>query len=318
MKHLVQSQRDEIAILLWRWYTNREIASSLWYTHRTIDEEILRNMVKWVYDAKKAWHKAYLRRNRCKKQNKKIRDNDDLEKYIREKLGENWSPEEIAGVWNKHHMMEISVPTIYKYIDSRFGYGLSEHLYSKRPKKRKQKHKGKREIIKQRVMINLRPISIWKKKYFWHYEVDLVMWKQGTKACLLVLIEMVTRYKIMYWLPSKHAYLVEEKLKKAIQRYSIKSMTFDNGSEFAGHINLGIKTYFCFPHSPREKPQVERWNGNIRRYYPKWTNFMKVTQEEIDIMMEKINMRPMKCLNRETPHTLFYKKLFSCVATLTL
>ena len=69
---------------------------------------------------------------------------------------------------------------------------------------------------------------------------------------------MVTRYKIVYWLPSKHAYLVEEKLKKAIQRYSIKSMTFDNGTEFAGHINLGIKTYFCFPHSPREKPQVER------------------------------------------------------------
>jgi IS30 family transposase len=67
------------------------------------------------------------------------------------------------------------VPTIYKYIDSRFGYGLSEHLYSKRPKKRKHKKGVKREIIKHRVMIDARPISISKKRYFNHYEIDLVM-----------------------------------------------------------------------------------------------------------------------------------------------
>jgi transposase, IS30 family len=269
--------------------------------------------VKWVYDGKKANHKAYARRKSCKKQNKKIRDNDEMEQYIRQKLHENWSPEEIAWVWNKYHEVEISVPTIYKYVDSRYGYGLSEHLYSKRPKKRKHSGKPKREVIKYRVMINARPISIGKKRYFGHYEVDLVMWKQGSKGCLLVLIEMVTRYKIVYWLPSKNAWIVEEKLKDAIQKYSIKSMTFDNGKEFTNHIKLWIATYFCYPHSPREKPQVERWNGNIRWYYKKWTDFSDVTQKEIDIVMKKINMRPMKCLNRETPHTLFHKKLLSKV-----
>jgi IS30 family transposase len=316
MKHIGGSQRDEIEILIKRWYKNREIARVLWYSHTTVNHEIRTNSIKWVYSAKKAQHKAYARRKSCKKQNKKIRDNDDLEKYIREKLDENWSPEGIAGTRNKDHEIEISVPTIYKYIDSRFGYGLSEHLYSKRPKKRKRKKGVNREIIKHRVMIDARPISISKKRYFNHYEIDLVMWKQGSKACLLVLIEMVTRYKIVYRIPSKHADIVEEKLKDAIQKYRIKSMTFDNGKEFSNHINLWIPTYFCYPHSPREKPQVERWNGNIRWYYPKWTDFTKVTQEEIDIVLKKINMRPMKCLNRDTPDTLFHKKLLSRVETL--
>ena len=313
MKHLTQSQRDEIAILHKKWYSLREIEWSLHIHSSTICREIKRNSVCWVYNAKKAQHKAYARRKNCKKQNKKIRDSDKMEEYIREKLHENRSPEEIAWVRNKHQEIEISVPTIYKYIDSRYWYGLSEYLYSKRPKKRKRSGKPKREVIKQRVMIDARPKSISKKKYFWHYEVDLVMWKQGSKACLLVLIEMVTRYKIVYRLPNKSAWNVEEKLKEAIEKYGIKSMTFDNGKEFSNHIKLWIPTYFCYPHSPREKPQVERWNGNIRWYYPKWTEFTKVTQKEIDNVMEKINMRPMKCLNRDTPATLFHKKLLSRV-----
>jgi transposase, IS30 family len=316
MKHLVKSQRDEIEILVRKWYKNREIAKVLWYSHTTINHEIRTNSVRWVYNAKKAEHKSYARRKSCKKQNKKIRDNDDLERYICEKLYENWSPEEIAGVWNKYNEVEISVPSIYGYIDSRYGYGLSEHLYSRRRKKRKRSMREKREVIKDRVMIDARPMRIWRKKYFGNYEVDLVMWKQGIKACLLVLIEMVTRYKIVYWIPSKEARVVEEKLKEAIQKYSIRSMTFDNGKEFSNHINLWIPTYFCYPRSPREKPQVERWNGNIRWYYPKWTDFTGVSQKEIDNVMRKINMRPMKCLNRDTPYTLFHKKILSRVETL--
>jgi IS30 family transposase len=313
MRHLVQSQRDEIQILHNKDYSIREIASTLWIHYSTISREIGRNSVRWVYSAKKADHKAYARRKSCKKQNKKIRDNDELERFIRKKLGEDWSPDEISHDWNSNHVIQISTPSIYGYIDSRFGYGLHEYLYTQRPRRRKHRKKVKKEIIKHRVMIDARPIIIWRKKEYGHYEVDLVMWKQSTKACLLVLIEMVTRYKIVYRLPNKEAEWVEIKLKEAIQKYSIRSMTFDNGSEFAGHIHLWIPTYFCYPHSPRQKPQVERWNRNIRWYYPKWTDFRKVQQEEIDIAVQKLNMRPMKCLEWIQPYTLFYKKLLSRV-----
>lgn len=318
MKHLSITERDQIQILLSRWYTHREIWLALWRHHWTIDREIIKNTVKWKYIAKKAQHKAYTRRLFCKKQLKKIRVNDNLEDFIRKRLREDRSPEEISWYRNNNYInLLISTPTIYKYIYSRFGYWLSEHLYTKRSRPKKRKHKIKKQTIKYRTFINLRPQIIGLKKEFWNYECDLIMWKKTSSFCLLVLIEMKTRFKIVYLLPNKWAENIEQKLHEYIKKYSIKSITFDNWTEFANHYKLWIPTYFCHPRSPREKPQVERWNRNIRRYYPKWTDFFNVTQEQIDIVVKKINNRPMKCLNYKTPTNMF-NKFLSRVALLTL
>jgi len=318
MKHLSISERDEIQILLSKWYTHREIAKALWRSHRAIDYEIENNSIKWKYVAKKAVHKAYVRRLFCKKTLKKIRVNDDLEHFVREKFKKDWSPEEISWDWNNTHKnLFISTPTIYKYVYSRFGYTLTDHLYTKRIRPKKRRQKAKRQSIKFRTFIDARPKIIASKREFGHYECDLIMWKKTSSFCLLVLIEMKTRFKIVHLLPNKWAVYVEKLLRKYIKKYSIKSITFDNWTEFANHFKLWIPTYFCHPHSPREKPQVERWNRNIRRYFPKWTDFSKVTQEQIDFVLKKLNNRPMKCLKYQTPSNMF-KKLLSQVANLTL
>ena len=318
MKHLSITERDEIQILLSKWYTHREISKALWRHHKTIDEEILNNSIKWKYNAKKANHKAYVRRLFCKKSLKKIRVNSELEKFVRKKIKEDWSPEEISWDWyNSHKNLEISTPTIYKYIYSKFWYGLTDYLYTKRIRPKKRRHKIKRQNIKFRTFIDFRPKIISFKREFGHYECDLIMWSKASSYCLLVLIEMRTRFKIVHLLPNKWADYVEELLRGYIKKYSIKSITFDNWSEFSNHYKLWIPTYFCHAHSPREKPQVERWNRNIRRYFPKWTDFSKVTQEQIDFALQKLNNRPMKCLKYQTPSNMF-KKLFSRVAVLTL
>lgn len=318
MKHLSATDREEIQILLSRWYTNREISLTLWRHHKTIDEEIRNNSVKWIYNAKKAYHKVYVRRLFCKKQLKKIRVNNDLEDFVRKKLKEDRSPEEIKWDWNANHKsLHISTPTIYKYIYSRFGYWLSEHLYTKRLKAKKRSPKTKRQNIKFRTYINLRPKIIASKKEFWHYECDLIMGNKKSSYCLLVLIEMKTRFKFVHLLPNKWAEYIEELLREYIKKYSIKSITFDNWSEFANHYKLWIPTYFCHAHSPREKPQVERWNRNIRRYFPKWTDFSKISQKQVDFVVRKLNNRPMKCLNFQTPQNMFIN-FFSQVAVLTL
>lgn len=318
MKHLSITDREEIQILLSRRYTHREIAIALWRHHKTIDEEIKNNSLKWKYNAKKAHHKAYVRRLFCKKQLKKIRMNDELEHFIRKKLKEDRSPQEVAWDWNnKHEIIKISHVTIYNYVYSRFGYGLNEHLYTKKLRPKKRKQKIKRTVIKYKTMIDFRPAYIPMKKIFWHRECDLIVGKKWSKACLLVLIEMVTRYKVVWKIPNKWADYIEQKLREYIKKYSIKSITFDNWTEFANHYKLWIHTYFCHPHSPWEKPQVERGNRNIRRYYPKWTNFDLIKQEEIDLVVKKINNRPMKCLNFETPQHMF-SKFLSQVAVLTL
>ncbi|MFA6256356.1 MAG: IS30 family transposase [Candidatus Absconditabacterales bacterium] len=318
MKHLSITERDQIQILLSRGCTHREIALTLGRHHKSINEEIKNNSVKGKYIAKKAHHKAYVRRLFCKKAFKKIRVNDELEQFVRKKMKEDWTPEEISGDWdNVHKDLTISTPTIYKYIYSRFGYGLTDHLYTKRIRPKKMRHKTKRQNIKFRTFINFRPKIIASKREFGHYECDLIMGSKASPCCLLVLIEMKTRFKIVHLLPSKGADYVEELLHKYIKKYSIKSITFDNGSEFANHFKLGIPTYFCHAHSPREKPQVERGNRNIRRYFPKGTDFSKVTQEQIDFALQKLNHRPMKCLKYQTPSNMF-KKLLSQVAVLTL
>lgn len=318
MKHLSITERDQIQILLSKWCTHRDISLALWRHHWTIDKEIRRNMVKWKYISQKANHKAYVRRLFCKKTLKKIRCDDKLEQFIRKKIKEDWSPEEIS--WdrdNTHKNSYISTPTIYKYIYSKFWYGLTDHLYTKRIRPKKRRHKTKRQNIKYRTFINFRPLIISSKTEFGHYECDLIMGKKTSPFCLLVLIEMKTRFKIVHLLPNKWAEYVEELLHKYIKKYSIKSITFDNWSEFANHFKLWIPTYFCHAHSPREKPQVERWNRNIRRYFPKWTDFSKVTQEQIDFALQKLNNRPMKCLKYQSPSYMF-KKLLSKVALLTL
>ena len=318
MKHLSITERDEIEILLSKWYTHEEISKALWRHHKSISEEIKNNSVKWKYIAKKADHKAYVRRLFCKKQLKRIRVHDDLEQFVRKKIKEDYSPEEISWSWNiTHKSLRISTPSIYKYIYSRFWIGLTDHLYTKRIRPKKRRHKAKRQNIKYRTFIEARPKIISLKREFGHYECDLVMWSRASSYCLLVLIEMKTRFKIVYLLPNKWADYVEELLYKYIKKYSIKSITFDNWSEFANHFKLWIPTYFCHAHSPREKPQVERWNRNLRRYFPKWIDFSKVTQEQIDFAVQKLNNRPMKCLNYQSPSYVF-NKLLSQVAVLAL
>lgn len=318
MKHLSIAERETIMIMVEQGKSKREIGRKLWRHVQTICDEIDRNSVKWKYVAHKAQHKAYVRRLTAKKPMKKIRCNDRLEKYIRKKIKDDWSPEMIAWRRNKENMEEtISIPTIYAYIHSQFSYDLVDHLYSHRwwRKRRKWHHKNSNNHIKHRVFIDARPEKISKLKEFWHREADLIVWPQWTKEVLLVIIEKVTRRKLAFKLPDKKAETVEYKLKGILNILWIKSITFDNWVEFSNHYKLWIPTYFSHPYHSREKAQVERWNRDYRRFFPKWTQRKKVSQKEIDKITKKLNNMPMKVLEFNTPQEMFttYSQLFSQV-----
>ena len=305
-------------VMLAKKESKRAIARKLWRDPKTIRAEIEINSVKWKYTASQAHHKAYVRRTYAKKSLKKIRSNDRLEKYIHEKIKHDWSPEMIAWRWNKKYPEEhISVPTIYAYTYSRFAYDLVDYLYSHRHwrKRRKWHHKNSNNHIKYRVFIDARPERISKLQEFWHREADLIVWPQWTKEVLLVLIEKVTRWKTACKLPCKEAIVVEEKLKKLISEFWVKSITFDNGVEFSNHYKLWIPTYFSHPYHSREKAQVERWNRDYRRFFPQWTLRKKISQKEIDKITKKLNNMPMKVLDFNTPNEMFvtYSRLFSQV-----
>lgn len=300
------------------WLSKREIWRRLWRHHDTITEEIKQNSVYWVYTSSKAKQKAYQRRKSCKKQMKKIRDCTHLEVYIHERIiQDKRSPEQIAHWRNQlWAWVTVSHETIYKYIYSNRWYALRDSLYTKRWKRKKRTNKSiKKELIKNRVWIDYRPESITKLLEFWHYECDLIMWPQWSKVCLLVLIEKYSRFKIAAKLENKSPELVKEKLLIKIKKRWIKSITFDNWIEFMYHESLWIPTYFCHPYHSREKGQVERGNRDVRKFYPKWTDFITISQQEIDIVTRKINNTPMECLNRKTPCIVFQKKFLSLCFT---
>ena len=323
MSQLTIDEREQIMKWLAQWKSKRKIAIELWRHHSTICNEIKRNKWRWEYSANKAQHKKYVRKLFAKKNLKKIRCNDELEIYIRKKMKEKRSPELIKWRWNKkNNWIKISTPTIYKYIYSRFAYGLLEYLYSNKNWRRRKRwsHKNSNNHIKDRVFIDDRPKKIWLLTEFGNREADLIVGPKWTKEVLLTIIEKKSRRKIAKKLPNKKAINVELTLKNRIKNLWIKSITFDNGLEFANHHKLGIPTYFSNPYHSREKAQIERCNREYRRYFPKWTIRKKISQKEIDNVTNKLNNKPMKVLDFNTPNEVLstYFTLFSSVSVLTL
>lgn len=317
MKQLTKHQRNEIQILREKGYSLREIWSAIGKHYSTVSKELKRNKVKWKYLAEKANFKAYQRRQKRKVQMKKIRHNDKLENYIREKLTERRTPQLIAWVRNKSHPeQEISFKSIYKYIYSRFWEWLWECLYSKRrrPKKRKW-NSSRRQLIPHRTWIDARPLAIWLLQEFGHYEADLIVWPRwGSKDVLLTLTEKKTRFKLAYKLSNRSPIEVQKKLQSVIKRFGIQSITFDNWIEFMYHYKLGISTYFCHPYHSREKGQIEYTNKLYRIFIPKWSDLSNFTQQDIDLITSNLNKRPMICLDYETPLSIFSSYFLSGVA----
>jgi IS30 family transposase len=317
MKHLSKHERNEIQILKEKWYSLRDIATVLERNVSTVSRELSRNKVKGKYSANKAQMKAYQRRQKRKIQLKKIRCNDALENYIREKLTLKRTPQLIAWVWSKDHPgYRIGHISIYKYIYSRFWNWLGEYLYSKRlrPRKRKSNNHA-RQLIPNRVRIDARPMSISKLLDFGNYEADLIVWPRWTKPVLLTLTEKVSRLKLAYRLPNKSPFEVQKKLHSVIEQFGIKSITFDNWIEFMYHYKLGILTYFCHPYHSREKGQVEYTNKLYRMFILKWTDLSNYTQQDIDLITSNLNNRPMVCLGYETPLKSFLSFLPSVAIT---
>lgn len=301
-KQLKQTERYEIQILYEKWYSIREIGNVLWRSASTISREMRRNKVNEMYNGQKAEIKKYMRRRWCKIEMKKIRMNSELEWYIREKIKEWRSPEQIAWRRNKENDKWISYVRIYEYIESCRWSDLRIYI-SRKWRKRK---KWERWSIIWRVFIDERPKEIWDKLENGHYECDTVIWKRWwDKEILLVLLEKKTRYMVVSKIKDKSAKWTNEKLWEWISDLWVKSITFDNWHEFWWHYKLWIPTYFCHPYSSWEKGQVEYGNRLIRRWLPKKTNFSNVNDEYIQYIIRKINSTPRKCLWWNTPEEIF-------------
>jgi IS30 family transposase len=304
--HFTNAERDEIRYLLEKGYSRRAIAVILGKAHDAVGYEIRENSTNGVYDPKKASQKAYVSRKYSKYQGMKVRENDDLENYVHEKMAIDWSPEEISGRI-KHVEKRIkyaSTKAIYNYVYSVYGRLLEKFLRYR--DKHKKSGYTKATGLTDRVFIQDRPKIIEKRRRFGDWEGDFIVSGKNGSGALLVLVERKTRYVIIRKLLSRDTHTVNA----AIQEITggmlyVNSLTLDNDISFRRHKDLSRRlnapVFFCQPYHSWEKGTVENMNKWIRQYVPKRTDVSKLTDDYVCFIENRLNGRPRKCLKFRTP-----------------
>lgn len=296
--HLTRGERKRIFEFTCNRRSQSKIAKDLGRNKSTISREFKRNSDEIGYFYPNQADEQ-TRKRRLNKTRKKIDKDPVLKAFIIKKLKEIQSPAMIAAQWRKENPdKKISKEPIYDFVYSEEGVKLQLHkLLVRAKKKRGIKYKNKGPNIKEAVSIHERPQEINERKEPGHFECDLIFNAGSMSKNILTIIDRCTRESFMIRNESKHTSVVLGNLIKYIKEHSvmIKSITFDNGTEFADHVklhSLGIKTYFCDPGKPYQKGSIENFNGVIRRYLPFDLRADQITSELVHEAMFKANNLP--------------------------
>lgn len=239
-----------------------------------------------------------------------------LKQYISDKLKIGWSPDVICGRMKKSFNKKPSFKTLYRYIWQDKATG--GKLYKLLPHKGKKYKYGssKRGTIANRIDISQRPKIVEDKSRIGDLEGDTIVGvRGGDKACLLTLVDRVSKFTIVRKIPNKTADAVENAMNSCYDGTILPffTVTYDNGTEFANHQNIadniGCDIYFARPYRSSDRGLNEHTNGLIRRFFPKKTDFGEVTDEEVQYVQDLLNNRPRKSLNYLTPNEVVNKQL---------
>jgi len=310
--HITKTERQEIAILQEKKYSQRRIAAVLGRNVSSISREIRCRKTKGNYDPEKAHHKARVKRQNSKYQGMKIVGNAPLREYIETKLQEDWSPEAISGRIHDvdRQLKYISAKGIYKFIQSVYGARFFRHLTYK-GKRRKPKNTVPVTKLENRIFIDQRPNIVDIRGRFGDWEGDFIVSGRNGSGALLVLHERKARYTIIRKLTKVSIDTVHQFLREMTGGVVMNTLTLDNDIVFRKHEEmsriLGIPVYFCHPYHSWEKGGVENTNKLIRRYVPKGTDISKVSEEYILMIERKLNARPRKCLRFKTPSEVMHE-----------
>ena len=312
-KQLTSEQRYTISVLLQNRTKQKEIAKAINVSPSTVSREIRRNSgVRGRYNWETAQANA-VQTKRRKPGNHSI-NKDVMEEAKHLLVTEQWSPEQISGVLAKDGKY-ISHETIYRMIrkDKAEGGTLYKHCRHKL-KRRARPVGGRRISIPNRTSISERPAEVDGKR-FGDFEMDTIVGR-GNHGAIVTLIERSTNMLFMRKL--KKGKNAKELARTVIHLLSpfkehVKSITTDNGTEFACHEmigkSLGVTIYFADPYASWQKGAIENANGLIRQYVPKTETFEHVSHQQITKYSKKINIRPRKKLEFKTPHECFYEQI---------
>ncbi|SLN74381.1 Integrase core domain protein [Roseovarius gaetbuli] len=316
---LTLAEREEISRGLRAKVSLRSIAQALNRPASTISREVRRNGGAKLYRAAPSDAAASDRAHRPKPC--KLEGNVYLCRAISAKLTRKWSPQQIAGWLMREHPHEedkrVSHETIYRslFIQTRgvLKKELLAHLRATRSIRRSRHATLKRSGLgkfNDAISIRDRPAEVEDRAVPGHWEGDLIA--GSGNSFIATLVERNTRFVMLAKVGNKDSHsdiqaLIKQSRKLPKELY--RSLTWDRGTEMAGHKKFTLATeidvFLCEPHSPWQRGTNENTNRLLRQYFPKGTDLSIRSQAKLSAVARQLNERPRKTLGYETPAERF-------------
>jgi len=317
--HLNFEERETLSLGLAQGQSLRIMSTVLGRTPSTLSRECARNATGgFSYRACTA-HTLAVTRTRLARRPRKLLD-PWLWRYVQTHLVQGHSPEQIAGRLRREYpddmQKHLSAETIYAglYVLPRGGLrstllaALRQARKTRRPRARGTDRRGQ---IPNMTLIAERPAEVATRTIPGHWEGDLIKGARNGSA-VGSLVERTSRLVLLARLEGTDASSACQGFTKKLRHVPAalrKTLTYDRGKEMADHERLAqrlaIQVFFADPHSPWQRGTNENTNGLLRQYLPKGTNLSGYTQRELNIIAQRLNTRPRKCLDWATPMEVF-------------
>jgi IS30 family transposase len=321
--HLSIDERESILKMRAKDKSMRQIGDEMGRSAGTISRELSRN-VSSTHDYKPHLAQRYYeKRRQASKEPYRLEEDAWLRDYAGEKLKQYWSPEQISGKLRQDHGIDISPVTIYSWVYRNREQGGNAYRYLRQSHRRRRKRRASEDSrgqIPDRRMIDERPEVVDDRSRIGDWESDTV---EGRKSSGFIAthVERKSRFTVAVKVADKSAETVTRATLEAMKKLppgKVKTMTFDNGKEFAGfkelEQGLNMTGFFARPYHSWERGTNENTNGLLRQFFPKGMDFGMVGQSDVDIALELLNNRPRKCLNYRTPTEVFWSRAMCCAS----
>ena len=319
-KHITLSQINEIAVLKRSGVLQKDIADIIGVTPSAISQELKRNKdSNGKYHAGHAKEKRITRRLNANQRFRKIENNPWLKKHINHRVKKkHLSPEQISGRLKKDYPddlnKQIGKDSIYKYIYSE-RKDLVKYLHCKKGSYRRRygtriREKQREEAKIKRIDTRLKIVE--ERKRIGDWEGDTIV-GADRKSRLITSVDRRSGFAIIEKIETTTAEIIHNKLEKRFNDIPASkkfTFTYDNGKEIGGddpwlESKIKMEVYRAYPYHSWERGCNENFNGLVRQFFPKGTNFAKVTDEEVKKVEDLLNNRPRKRLNYCTPKEVF-------------
>ena len=310
MKHLTSDQRYEISAFLKAGLNKSQIAEQLHVHKSTISREIRRNGYSRyrVYKPKIAQARAEYRWLHRKLPR---RFKEEVKETARQLLEKGFSPEQIVGYCRKHDIKMVSHEALYQWIwwDKKHKGTLYKNLRQRGRRHTKRGNSRKRRgVIPNRVDISERPAIVAERNRFGDVEIDTIV--GGIRGQhILTIVDRAAGIGLLRKLKNGTAEETADELIDILKDFArigiLKTITADNGLQFAAHEKvanaLNCDFFFARPYHSWERGSNENFNGLVRQYIPKGTNFDEVTVEFLGQVEDSLNNRPRRRYGFSTP-----------------